>query len=384
MNIPSGWKLKHIQNDFETFSGGTPNTKNDEYYKGTIPWIRSTEINQKIITETEKNISLEGLNNSSAKMVYPGYVLLALYGATAGEVAITNIEGAINQAVLAINAKNNASSNDYLYYYLSYHKDRIINKYVQGGQPNLSGGIIKNLLYLSPPRKEQQKIASILSTWDEAIEKYQNLLEQELRLMHSLKYIFFKEKESWMKTNLKSISRVVTGSTPPTSEEKYYHGNYVWVTPTDISEEKYISDSERKLSEEGFSKSRRLPAGTLLITSIASIGKNAILKVEGSCNQQINAIFPSENHSNEFLYYYLTYHKNDLLRYATTTATAMINKSTFEKIPIYVPELKIQKQIADILSLQDEKISSIRNMIIQLQEQKRGLMQLLLTGKVRV
>ena len=145
------------------FSGGTPKTSNKEYYGGDIPFIRSAEINR---NETELFLTLEGLNNSSAKMIEKGDLLIALYGANSGEVALAKINGAINQAILCFKSESNA----FVYQYLLLKKEAILSKYIQGGQGNLSGEIIKSIKILLPSLPEQQKIADCLSSLDELIE----------------------------------------------------------------------------------------------------------------------------------------------------------------------------------------------------------------------
>ncbi|NMB09436.1 MAG: restriction endonuclease subunit S, partial [Tissierellia bacterium] len=111
---------------------------------------------------------------------------------------------------------------------------------------------------------------------------------------------------------------------------------------------------------------------------------NVILKENGSCNQQINAILPSIYHSNEYLYYLLTFKTKYLLSFASKTATLMINKSVFSNIIINLPPLDEQKAISDILSKADEEIELLKELRDKKLEEKKGLMQLLLTGIIRV
>src|SRR5690606_27939839 len=96
------WEVKKLGEVSSSYSGGTPNTGNDEYYNGEINFIGSGDLNQSIIRNVEGKISALGLNNSSAKMIDPDTLLIAMYGATAGVVAISKISGAINQAILAV------------------------------------------------------------------------------------------------------------------------------------------------------------------------------------------------------------------------------------------------------------------------------------------
>ena len=166
------WKSKSIGKACKMFSGGTPDTSKKEFYGGTIPFIRSAEINK---SSTELFITEEGFKNSSAKMVKKGDILIALYGANSGEVALSKIDGAINQAILCLRHETN---NVFVYHYFTHIKNWIISKYIQGGQGNLSGQIIKSVNLYFPKAEEQQKIADFLSEIDTMITGQSNKVEQ--------------------------------------------------------------------------------------------------------------------------------------------------------------------------------------------------------------
>ena len=154
------------------YSGGTPVTSKKEYYNGDIPFIRSGEIGKE---KTELFLTSEGLDNSSAKMIEKGDVLMALYGANSGDVAISPIKGAINQAILCLRHKNN---NDFLYHYLEFKKNWIVRTYIQGGQGNLSGEIVKSIELCSPQEPEEQnRIAAFLSIIDELTNSQKEKIE---------------------------------------------------------------------------------------------------------------------------------------------------------------------------------------------------------------
>ncbi|WP_294583210.1 restriction endonuclease subunit S [uncultured Staphylococcus sp.] len=159
------WRKQRIGNIATTFSGGTPKSSNKNFYNGKIPFIRSGEISKQ---STELTINEQAIFHSSAKMVEAGDLLYALYGATSGEVAISKINGAINQAVLCIRSQEVIG---YLYSYLKIKKDKILRTYIQGGQGNLSASIIKNLDINLPSIEEQEKIAGFFSNLDKLIEK---------------------------------------------------------------------------------------------------------------------------------------------------------------------------------------------------------------------
>jgi len=158
------WEIVTLGDIGTFFSGGTPLTSIKEYYNGNIPFIKSGEINA---INTEQYISEEGLNNSSAKKIEVGDLIYALYGATSGEVAVSKINGAINQAVLCIRT---SMDNNFLCNYLKLQKEKITNTYLQGGQGNLSAEIIKSLKIPMPSKEEQLKISYLLSAIDQKIE----------------------------------------------------------------------------------------------------------------------------------------------------------------------------------------------------------------------
>ena len=167
------WEERKLAEFTTSFSGGTPSAGNSSYYKGDIPFIRSGEINS---DKTELFLTEDGLKNSSAKMVSVGDILYALYGATSGEVGISQINGAINQAILAIRPIDGYSSH-FIMQWLRLQKQKIIDKYLQGGQGNLSGSIVKNLILNVPNFEEQQKIGSFFKQLDDTIALHQRKLD---------------------------------------------------------------------------------------------------------------------------------------------------------------------------------------------------------------
>lgn len=169
------WRCRKLGTFCDTFSGGTPERSHSEYFCGEIPWIKSGELNSRFINATEEYISISALENSSAKMVDAHTLLIAMYGATAGAIALTYIKAAINQAVLAI-IPDESVNKAFLMYALKNQIDLAISKYTQGGQPNFNAGIIKAFLIKIPSNKEQLAIADILSAADKEID----LLEQDL------------------------------------------------------------------------------------------------------------------------------------------------------------------------------------------------------------
>ena len=160
------YNLDKIGNLTDSYSGGTPSAGCSEYYGGKIPFIRSGEIHN---DKTELFLTEIGYSASSAKMVEKGAILYAMYGATSGEVDVCKIKGAINQAILAINPQNDIDSY-FLIYLLQNKKKSIISTFLQGGQCNLSGSMIKNITIEYPDIIEQQQIAAYFKSLDVLIQ----------------------------------------------------------------------------------------------------------------------------------------------------------------------------------------------------------------------
>ena len=176
------WKEKLIGDISDSFSGGTPNAHEPSYYGGKIPFIRSGEIGS---NKTELFLTDKGYQNSSAKIVEKDTLLYALYGATSGEVAISNINGAINQAILAIYPHKGYDS-VFMHYWLKANKKDIISTYLQGGQGNLSGELVKSIKILFPNLAEQQSLGSFFSSFDRLLSDHHRRLENLRRVKKSM------------------------------------------------------------------------------------------------------------------------------------------------------------------------------------------------------
>ena len=168
------WEQRKLGDVSDSYSGGTPTADVSEYYGGQIPFIRSAEINSVL---TELFLTEGGLKNSSARLVEMGDILYALYGATSGEVGRARLTGAINQAILAIKPHGGYDS-EYIAQWLRKSKHSIIETYLQGGQGNLSGAIVKELSVDFPTLKEQQVIGVFFKQLDHLITLHQRKLEK--------------------------------------------------------------------------------------------------------------------------------------------------------------------------------------------------------------
>jgi len=169
--------LKKLSDFCKTSSGGTPSRSTPEFFEnGNIPWIKSGELKNRYLTEVEEKITQLAVNSSSAKIVPKGALLIAMYGATVGEVSQLLFDATTNQAVCSIIPDDSLCDVNYLYRYLQAQKDNLLNLRVGGGQPNISQGIIKDLIVPLPPLEEQRRIASILDKADDIRQKRQQAI----------------------------------------------------------------------------------------------------------------------------------------------------------------------------------------------------------------
>lgn len=242
---------------------------------------------------------------------------------------------------------------------------------------------------LVPILLEQKKICDLLRRLDNLIAANQrklDLLKEQKKgylqkmfpkngaKVPELRFAGF--ADDWEERKLGELGKIYTGNTPKTSDLDNWTDNkegHIWITPTDI-DKLIISDSDRHLSERGWSKARKIPENSVLITSIASIGKNAINAVPVAFNQQINAIVPEKNDS----YFILSAMTKDTARFASVagqTATSIINKTTFEKFQIATPSYEEQQKIGSFFKQLDDTIDLHQRKLEKLRELKKGYLQ---------
>ncbi|WP_102145270.1 restriction endonuclease subunit S [Mycobacterium hubeiense] len=168
--VPESWGVAAIDEHFSVVSGGTPSRSNAAYWSGgTIPWVKTTEVNYSVITETEEHITQAGLNESAAKLLRPGTLLMAMYGqgVTRGKVGILGVEASCNQACAAMTPMDDEVAPRYLYHYLTSHYEAIRLLAHGGQQQNLNLDIVRKIGIAVPPTiDEQQEIVDILDALD--------------------------------------------------------------------------------------------------------------------------------------------------------------------------------------------------------------------------
>lgn len=245
-----------------------------------------------------------------------------------------------------------------------------------------------------PPIEEQQKIAAILTTQDKVIElKEKRLAEKQRQKKYLMQQLLTGKKRllgfsgTWKKEMLGKCASMCSGGTPDTKNEKYYGNDYIWISIKDMtSAGKYICSSERGLTEAGLlnCSAKLFPKGTILFAMYASIGECSIAEAECCSSQAILGIEPDSKLNNEFLYYLLSNSKGYFKSFGQASSQPNLNKGIVQSIVIQIPEIEEQAAIVEVLSAADHEIDLLRQDIEQEKQKKKALMQMLLTGIVRV
>ncbi|WP_421406141.1 restriction endonuclease subunit S [Lacticaseibacillus paracasei] len=383
------WEQRKLGAITESFSGGTPTAGKAEYYGGEIPFIRSGEISS---DSTELFITDAGLNNSSAKMVGIGDILYALYGATSGETSISRINGAINQAILAI--RPTQGDDPYMIVqWLKKQKETIISTYLQGGQGNLSGSIVKDLLITLPKNKDEQaNVGSFFKQLDNLITLHQHKLAKLKELKKGyLQKLFPQNGEkvpefrfkgysdaAWEKRKLGEVADIVGGGTPSTSRPEYWNGEIDWYAPAEIGTQRYVYKSRRQITELGLEKSSAvmLPANkTILFTSRAGIGNAAILTSPATTNQGFQSMIVNSNTDTYFLYSKIPDIKHKAIRVAAGSTFLEISGKSLSKIPIKLPIFEEQVKIGRLFLKIDNLIAATQHKENLLKKIKQACLQ---------
>lgn len=390
-NIPNGWKF-HKLDDLLTSvidnRGKTPPIQSSG-----IPMVEVNAIGGKKINYSEitKFVSEETSKTWFRKHLKKNDILFSTVGRTAScSIYKAEVETVVAQNLIGLRfGKDNP---DFMFYLLTQdgNNREFKNIEMSAAQPSIKVSQMIHLEFLVPPLPEQNRIVSVLETWDSSIEKLSQKIEIKKQIKKGLMQNLLTGKkrlrgfnDDWGGLQLRDIGQIVTGNTPSKKISDYYGRKYLWATALDFNGV-YIDDTEIKLSESGKSVSRVVPAGSILVTCIASIGKNAIAKKPMSFNQQINAIVPNKSHNSEFIYYLIESSFHKLKEVAGGGAMAMISKGVFEKIRLNFPKAKEEQiAIAEILTTADLEITTLEKKLSILKEQKRFLLNNLITGTIR-
>ncbi|WQS73689.1 restriction endonuclease subunit S [Helicobacter pylori] len=391
LTTPLNWQRVRLGDIAEIIGGGTPSTQVASFWNGSINWFTPTEIGiTKYVHKSQRTITPLGLKKSSAKLLPIGTILLTSR-ASIGDCAILKEVATTNQGFQSLIPLEKIN-NEFLYYLILTLKNKLLKLASGSTFLEVSPNKIKNLLIPLPPLNEQIAIANILSDVDRYLYSLRALILKKESVKKALSFELLSQRkrlkgfnQNWQRVKVKDFGIIITGSTPLTQISEYWNGTISWITPTDINDNKDIFNSERKITQKGLDTIRMIPKNSVLVTCIASIGKNAILRVNGACNQQINAIIPNKDFNADFIYYLMENNKQYLLGKAGVTATYIISKQVFEEIDFFVPkDLNEQSAIANILSTLDSEIISLKNKKRQFDNIKKALNHDLMSAKIRV
>ncbi|EAJ1617467.1 restriction endonuclease subunit S [Campylobacter coli] len=388
-----GWEWKSLGEIFNIERGGSPRPIKEFLTdkENGINWIKIGDIkNQKYLYKTEEKIIQEGLKKS--KLVIEGDLLVSNSMSFGKPVIVKLQKGAIHDGWLLLKEKINLNK-EYFYYLFSSNFMYSFLSYQASGSTvkNLNIDKLKQIEIPLPPLKEQERIVGILDESFAKIDESIKILEQDLlnldELMQSaLQKAFnplkdnakenYKLPQSWEWKSLGEIGEIITGTTPSKNNPNFYGNEYPLFKPSDLNGDMIIKYASDNLSKLGFDNARNLPKDTILVVCIgASIGKVGLSGVNGSCNQQINAIIPNSAFTSKYLFFVClsNYFQEILKNNASQTTLPIINKTEFSKLQIPLPPIKEQEQITSHL---DELSSHVKNLKQNYQAQIKDLQEL--------
>lgn len=414
--LRQGYKFVTLSDYCEKItSGGTPNRSNSSYYNGDILWIKSGELNDNYLYDSQEKITMTGLNNSSAKIFPENTLLIAMYGATIGKTAILKVEASTNQAVCAI-IPTKSFDTYYLQQYFIFKRPKLLSFGMGAGQPNISQDIIKKFRIPFLTIQEQKKIASILSNLDELINSYNQIIDftktlkigltQKLLLkglghkkFKKIKWMFGKELEIPVDYNIQRVEYLIknkndlkTGPFGSTLKKDTFvsKGYKVYgqenVIPDDFSVGNYF------ITKEHFEKMKEyeLKPDDILISLVGTHGKISIVPENiqpGIINPRLLRIrFDKSKAIPQFMKILLESNivKSQIKKLVHGLTMEIMNTAILRKILFPIPPVVEQQEIAVILSNMHLLIEKERKFKSQLENIKKGLMQKLLTGQIRV
>src|SRR5699024_5551848 len=361
--IADSWDEKNIGEFAQTSSGGTPKRGNKEFYKnGNINWFKTGELGSKYIYESEEKITEIALEKSSAKLFPKDTLLVAMYGATIGDLSILKNESATNQACCGIFPNDNYDT-EYLFYQLNFLKKQLVRRGAGGAQPNISQEVIKTFPVPFPEKKEQQKIADVLSTWDRAIELKESLIQEKEEQKKGLMQSLLTTKSSW---KIKSLGELVSG-TKGKAVQLEENGRYPVLGIQYLngeSEPNYTYD-DTILAEKN---------DILLLWDGANAG-SIYTEFEGAVGSTFMRLRPRDVNS-IFIREYMRKDASYIKSIREGSGIPHVPSDFLSYYKVSLPDLPEQHRIAKILSTADREIELLKQEVEQLKEQKKGLMQL--------
>ena len=372
--MKQGWEIKKLGEVATIVGGSTPKTNVPSFWDGEHFWVAPAELNgDKYISSTQRTITDAGIKDAHLQILPAGTVLLSSR-APIGKVAITTVPMYCNQGFKNLVCSDKLY-NGYAYWFL-YHNTDYLNSLGTGATfKEISKRVVEQIPIPVPPREEQERIVAELDCLSGIIERKREQLKQLDELAQSIFYEMFGDpitnEKGWEIKKLGEVGKVITGNTPSTKDEENYLSNdYCFVKPSDIGKDYVtkIENTEFYISEKAFYQSRRLSKGSILTTCIGIIGKVGILKVDATCNQQINAILPDENSVSEYVAWAIYLTRSVLENIANAPVVPIINKGEFSNILIPLPPKVLQQEFADKIEAIEKQKELIKQSITQTEE----------------
>ncbi|PAV12289.1 hypothetical protein ASJ81_06825 [Methanosarcina spelaei] len=399
------WKTKSIKSlCLKVTSGGTPSRKNPSFYEeGTIPWLKTKELKDWYIDDSEEKITLEALNNSSAKIFPQNTVLMAMYGdgKTITSLGILRNEAATNQACCALITNSEVCDHLFLFYSLKFHRQDFISMASGGSQRNLNGQLISNFTIKVPPLETQQKIASILSNYDDLIENNTRrieILERMAKLVYEEWFVKFRfpghEKvkiidgvpDGWKIKKIGNIFTVVLGGTPSRKKEDYWNGNIPWINSGKVNELRIINESEG-ITELGLKKSatKMMPVRTtvLAITGV-TLGQISLTEIEVCANQSVVGIYDEKRIYSEYIFLKIKEIINEVILKAGGGAQQHINKEIINETEVIIPPENVVEEFNSFIMSIFNQISILLFKNQNLRKTRDLLLPKLISGEIDI
>lgn len=358
----------------KTGSGGTPSRSNTAFFQnGTIPWVKSGELKNRFVTEVEEYITEEAVKKSSAKIVSKNSLLLAMYGATVGEVSQLLFDATTNQAICNILPDPEICDVNYLYRYLQFSKSLLLNRRVGGGQPNISQGVIKDLEVPLPPLSEQKRISKILDKADELRQKRQQSIEKLDELLQATFIDMFGDpltnQKNWEISKLVNEIELIQIGPFGTQlhQEDYVENSIPLINPSHIRNGKIFPDNKLTVSEEKYHQlpQYHMKTNDVIVGRRGEMGRCAVVtERENGYFCGTGSLFLRMNEKNlnaTFLSFILSSNSiKKLLENSSQGVTmANLNKKIVSEIPLIMPNIDLQSkfgEFVDSINLQKQRL----------------------------
>jgi len=361
--VKEGWEAQSIASFAKTGAGGTPKKSTKAFYEGgNIPWLLTGEVANANIVEAKNSITPEGLKGSSAKLFPANSVLVAMYGATAGQVGILRFEAATNQAVCAI-LPSDQHIPEYLYYYLLHAKPSLVAQAVGNAQPNISQAKIKSLEIPLPPLEEQQRIVAVLDEAFEGLARARVHAEANLQnarelFERQLGEYFSDTPKEWLSRKLKQItSKIGSGATPRGGAGAYKNEGISLIRSLNVHDRWFKEDKLAFIDDEQADKLSNVvidERDVLLNITGASIARCCVAPsgfLPARVNQHVQIIRPDHDVlSPEFLTLMLTSqpYKDGLLKTGEDNGSTRqaLTKALIQNLEVAFPPELVQQEAA--------------------------------------